>query len=119
MKENKHYHENRHHTRESRSETRHHSENNKWHHGENRQKRNSFFRAGQIFSFIYHLTSLGLVYILVQDGESALAFKLIMFNAGLVVFALLLAAVERKLNPKPKHRGRRDNNRHRRPPHRN
>jgi len=119
MKDTKHYQENRHQPRE-RSDSRHH-ENHRWNSGENRHKRNSFFRAGQIFSLIYHLSALGLVYILVEKGEAQLAFKFIMLNAGLVVFALLLAAVERKLNPRKGggHRGGRRDTRHRRPPHRN
>lgn len=110
MKETKNYHER---PREHRN-----NDNRRF---ENRPKRNSFFRAGQVFSFIYHITSLGLIYLLVQDGEQDLAFKLLLVNAGLVVFALILAAVERKLNPRPKggNRGGRKDNRHRRPPHRN
>jgi hypothetical protein len=99
------------------SETRQPRENNRPHYhnrpyNENRQRRNSFFRAGQIFSFLYHLTSLGLMYLLVKEGEKELAVKILMVNAGLVVFALLLAAVERKLNPKhgrPNNRGRNNN----------
>ena len=53
------------------------------------------------------------MYLLIQEGEKELAVKILMVNAGLVVFALLLAAVERKLNPKhggrPNNRGRNNN----------
>jgi hypothetical protein len=63
----------------------------------NRIKGSNFFRAGQIFSVIYHLSLLVLIYLLVQQGESELALKVFVINAGIVIVAYSLATIERVL----------------------
>ena len=89
----------------------HRNHDSRWH-NEHRHKRNSFFRAGQIFSILYHLSSFALAYLLVKEGEQTLAFKLLLLNAGLVIFALLLAAIERRFNSsRYSNRGGRNNSR--------
>ena len=63
----------------------------------NRIKGFNFFRAGQIFSVIYHLFLLALIYLLVEKGESELALKVFVVNAGIVIVAYTLATIERVL----------------------
>lgn len=102
---------------ENRPHRDHRNHDSRWH-NEHRHKRNSFFRAGQIFSIIYHLTSFGLVYLLVKEGEQELAFRLLLINAGLVIFALLLAAIERRFNSSRHSRSGRGGRNNSRPQHR-
>ena len=113
MKEHKHnYNSNENRNHDNRNRDRHH---NPKFQDDNRQKRNSFFRAGQIFSIIYHLASFAFAYLLLQEGEKDLAFKLLAINAALVAFAYILSAAERRFSPKHNRRGRggrRDNRPH-------
>lgn len=55
----------------------------------------TFFRAGQIFSIIYHLALLLLIVILVQKGEVKTALKIFAINAAIVIFATLVSTIER------------------------
>ena len=67
------------------------------------------FRLGQVFGLIYNLAVLYLVYDLIQDGERELAIKIFAINAAVIIFALLVTSIERKvLSRKPPRRMRND-----------
>lgn len=55
----------------------------------------TFFRAGQIFTIIYHLSLLALIYILVEKGEVEVGLKIFAINAALLVIATLVSTIER------------------------
>ena len=67
------------------------------------------FRLGQLFGLIYNLAVLYLVYDLIGDGEKELAVKIFAINAAVIIFALLVTSIERKvLSRKPPRRMRND-----------
>ena len=67
------------------------------------------FRLGQIFGLIYNLAVLYLVYDLIQGDEKELAVKIFAINAAVIIFALLVTSIERKvLSRKPPRRMRND-----------
>jgi hypothetical protein len=82
--------------------------------GYKKTRRINFFRSGQIFSVVYHLSLLILLYILIEKGESDIALKVFAINAGIVLFAFTISTAERiifnSLKRSGKHRG---NNRER------
>jgi len=55
----------------------------------------TFFRAGQIFSVIYHLSLLALILILIQKGESQTGLKVFAINAAIVICVNLVSTIER------------------------
>ena len=58
---------------------------------------------------IYNVALLTFAYKLVGLGEQELAFKILALNVGLIAFAFLLSAAERKFSPKSHHfKGKRD-----------
>ena len=70
------------------------------------------FRMGQLFGFIYNVALLGLVYDLIQNEEKELALNIFAINAGVIAFALLVTAIERKvLSRKPARRNGRNDKR--------
>ena len=76
----------------------------------------TFFRAGQIFSIIYHICLLVLITILVQKGELQTALKIFAINAAIVICATLVSTVERLyFNKNRPYKGnyRRNNNKRR------
>jgi hypothetical protein len=70
------------------------------------------FRMGQLFGFIYNVALLALVYDLIQNEEKELALNIFAINAGVIAFALLVTAIERKvLSRKPARRNGRNDKR--------
>ncbi len=55
----------------------------------------TFFRAGQIFSVIYHLSLLVLLYILIEKGQTDSALKIFLINAVIVISATIISTIER------------------------
>lgn len=69
------------------------------------QTSSNIFRLGQVCGLIYNLALLFLIYDLIQDGEKNLALKLFAANIALIVFALLITSIERRiLSRKPPRR---------------
>lgn len=72
---------------------------NKSHHHRNmhnkRPRKFNLFRSGQIFGIVYHLALFLLLYILVEKGESKLALKVFVINAGIVLSAFIISTLER------------------------
>jgi uncharacterized membrane protein len=80
---------------------------------------NLSYRFGQFFGIIYNFALLFLVIHLIKIEEKSLAIKLFSINAGLIVFAILVTFVERKLiTRKPPRRGPNNQNNQRREPNR-
>lgn len=75
---------------------------------------NFSFRLGQFFGLIYNLGLLYLAYDLIKDGEKTLAFKILALNFGIIAFAILVTAIERKVlsrkPPRKMHNNKRFNN---------
>ena len=74
---------------------------------------NLTYRLGQICGLAYNAGLLYLVYDLVQSGEQTLALKLFLINAGIIAFAIIATATERKIFSRRPLNKRRDGN-HRR-----
>jgi uncharacterized membrane protein len=63
------------------------------------------YKWGQIFALLYNIALLALVGSLIKDGNQELAVKLFVINATLMVFALLVTFVERRImNRRPPRR---------------
>lgn len=76
---------------------------------------NLTYRLGQIAGLSYNIGLLYLVYTLVQDGENTLALKLFLINAGLIAFAIIATAAERRIfsrRPQFRKRGNNDRRKH-------
>jgi len=58
---------------------------------------NLSYRFGQFFGIIYNFALLFLVIHLIKVEEKSLAIKLFSINAALIIFAILVTFVERKL----------------------
>ena len=69
------------------------------------------FRLGQIFSIIYNLAILYLVYKLTQSQEKGLALEIFFGNIALITFGLLITSFNRKNNFNKPRRDRRFRNR--------
>ena len=69
--------------------------NNNYRRNNNNQKKINFFRSGQIFGIIYHICLIFLLYVLVDKGQSEMAFKVFVINTGIVLFAFVISTIER------------------------
>ncbi|MCE3255106.1 MAG: putative rane protein [Rickettsiaceae bacterium] len=76
---------------------------------------NFSYRGGMIFSFIYNLALLALIFDLVKQGKTSLALKFFIINAALIAFAIVVTAVERKVTtrkpPRRMNQARKNSNR--------
>ena len=55
------------------------------------------YKIGLLFGFIYNVGLLFLIYNLIKQGDQSLALKLFVVNALLIVFAIIVTAIERKI----------------------
>lgn len=60
------------------------------------------FVFGQLFGLVYNLAVLYFVYFLVQNGNESLALKIFAINAGVMMSAIFLSMLERRLFPRAK-----------------
>lgn len=73
---------------------------------DNYLKNNTFtFRSGQVFGFIYNMAVLALVYDLIQKEQQDLAIKIFFGNIALIIIALLITTVERRIAGRKPRRG--------------
>lgn len=59
---------------------------------------NFSYRAGQLFGLIYNLALLVLIFVLVKNDDKDLALKLFIANAILIILALIVTSIERKVS---------------------
>ncbi len=65
------------------------------------------FRLGQFFGFVYNIALLYITYDLIKSGEKKLAVIIFASNIMLIVFALIVTKIERKIiNRKPPRKNR-------------
>lgn len=77
---------------------------------------NFSYKTGLIFGFIYNMALLALIVDLIKAGNQALALKLFVINTGLLAFAVVVTAIERKVTTrKPPRRTHNNSNRDRQP----
>ena len=55
------------------------------------------YKTGLVFSFLYSIAFLAMIFALIKSGEKSLALKLFVVYAALVVFAIVVTTVERKI----------------------
>ncbi len=55
------------------------------------------YKFGLLFGFIYNIALLFLVANLIKEGNKELAVKLFAINAGLIIFAIIVTAIERRV----------------------
>jgi uncharacterized membrane protein len=78
---------------------------------------NVSYKTGLIFGFIYNMALLALIYDLIRAGNQPLALKLFLINAGLLAFAIIVTAIQRKVTTrKPPRRTHNNSNRNRQSP---
>jgi uncharacterized membrane protein len=58
---------------------------------------NFSYKIGLIFGFIYNIALLVLISNLIKEGNQDLALKLFAINAGLLIFAIVVTAIERRI----------------------
>jgi uncharacterized membrane protein len=58
---------------------------------------NFSYKLGLVFGFIYNIALLVLISNLIKDGNQSLALKLFTINAGLLVFAIVVTTIERRI----------------------
>jgi len=55
------------------------------------------YKFGLCFGFVYNIALLFLVSNLIKEGNKDLAVKLFAINAGLIIFAVIVTAIERRV----------------------
>lgn len=71
---------------------------------------NFSYKTGLVFGFVYNVALLFLIFNLVKQGDKSLALKLFVINTFLIIFAIIVTAVERKITTRKPPRRMNHNN---------
>ena len=55
------------------------------------------YKIGLLFGFIYNVGLLVLIFNLIKQGNHSLALKLFIINTAMIIFAIIVTSIERKI----------------------